>query len=141
MGRTAVVLGAEYALDAIAGLAAAGHCFYTAQGADSGRQVQGEFRGGRIAFVTATPQHKCPAAPYEAALLVDGELRRRLGDRTQIDFHATEPGPMLTAGTEVSAALRQILAGRGIAYHPGRQITAADATARRLHFADSGEAD
>jgi sulfide:quinone oxidoreductase len=134
-------LGAEYDLAAVPGLAAAGHCFYTAQGADSGRQALAAFRGGRVALVTATPQYKCPAAPYEAALLVDGELRRRgLRDRTQIDFHAAEPGPMLTAGAEVSAALRQILADHDIAYHPGRQVTAADATVRRLRFADGAQA-
>ncbi len=137
-----IALGAEYNLVAVPGLAEAGHCFYTAEGAVSGRQALAAFRGGRIAIVTATAQYKCPAAPYEAALLVDGELRRHgLRDRTLIDFHAAEPGPMLTAGAEVSAGLRQILAGRHIAYHPGRQITAADAAARRLRFADGTAAD
>jgi sulfide:quinone oxidoreductase len=136
-----IALGAEYDLGAVPGLAEAGHCVYTAQGAASGRQALAAFAGGRIAVLTATPQYKCPAAPYEAALLVDGELRRR-GERaaTQIDFHAAEPGPMLTAGAEVSAALRRILADHDIAYHPGRQVTAVDAAARRLRFADGAEA-
>lgn len=136
-----IALGAEYNFAAVPGLAGAGHCFYTAEGAADGRRALAAFKAGRVAFVTAAPQYKCPAAPYEAALLVDGELRRRgLRSATAIDFHAAEPGPMLTAGAEVSAALRRILADHDIAYHPGRQISAADAAARRLRFADSTEA-
>jgi sulfide:quinone oxidoreductase len=136
-----IALGAEYDLGAVPGLAEAGHCVYTPQGAASGRQALAAFAGGRIGVLTATPHYKCPAAPYEAALLVDGELRRRgLRAATQIDFHAAEAGPMLTAGAEVSAALKQILAEHEIAYHPGRQVAAVDAAARRLRFADGAEA-
>jgi sulfide:quinone oxidoreductase len=137
-----IALGAEYDLTAVPGLAEAGHCFYTKEGAESGRRALADFSGGRIAVVTATPQYKCPAAPYEAALLVEGDLRRRgLREKSHIEFHAAEPGPMLTAGAEVSAALRQILADHGIAYHPGRQVTKVDAATRRLQFADATQAD
>lgn len=135
-----IALGAEYNLAAVSGLAEVGHCFYTPEGAVAGQRALDAFPGGRIAFLTATPQYKCPAAPYESALLVDGELRRRgLRGKTQIDFHAAEPGPMLTAGAEVSTALRQLIASRDIAYHPGRQIAAVDATSKRLRFADGQE--
>jgi sulfide:quinone oxidoreductase len=135
-----IALGAEYNLAAVSGLAEAGHCFYTPEGAVAGQRALDAFQGGRIAFLTATPQYKCPAAPYESALLVDGELRRRgLRGKTQIDFHAAEPGPMLTAGAEVSTALRQLIASHEIAYHPGRQIAAVDATSKRLRFADGQE--
>jgi sulfide:quinone oxidoreductase len=135
-----VALGADYDLTAVPGLAEAGHCFYTPEGALAGRRALDAFRGGRIAFVTAAPQYKCPAAPYESALLVDGELRRRgLRSTTRIDFHAAEPGPMLTAGAAVSGALRELIASRDIAYQPGRQIVAADPTGK-LRFADGAEA-
>jgi sulfide:quinone oxidoreductase len=136
-----IALGAEYNLAAVPGLAEAGHCFYTPEGAVTGQRALDGFQGGRIAFLTATPQYKCPAAPYESALLVDGALRRRgLRGKAQIDFHAAEPGPMLTAGAEVSTALRQLIASHDIAYYPGRQVTAADKTGKRLHFADGQEA-
>jgi sulfide:quinone oxidoreductase len=135
-----VALGADYDLTAVPGLAEAGHCFYTPEGALAGRRALDAFRGGRIAFVTAAPQYKCPAAPYESALLVDGELRRRgLRSTTRIDFHAAEPGPMLTAGAAVSGALRELIASRDIAYQPGRQIVAAD-PAGKLRFAEGQEA-
>lgn len=136
-----IALGADYDAAAVPGLVEAGYCIYTPEGVLAGRRALDAFRGGRIAFVTATPQYKCPAAPYESALLVDAELRRRgLRAATQFDFHAAEPGPMMTAGAQVSAALRQLMASRDIAYYPGRQITAVDAAGKRLHFADGAQA-
>jgi sulfide:quinone oxidoreductase len=58
-----------------------------------------------------------------------------------IDFHAAEPGPMGVAGPAVSAAVRELLGAKGIAYHPGHQVVRADAARRRLHFADGAEVD
>jgi len=135
-----IALGAEYNAGAVPGLAEAGHCFYTSEGAVNGHQALDAFKGGRIAFLTAAPQYKCPAAPYEASLLVDGELRRQgLRGSVQIDFYAAEPGPMMTAGAEVSAAIRQLIESRDITYHPGRTIAAVDADSRRLRFVNGDE--
>jgi sulfide:quinone oxidoreductase len=135
-----IALGAEYNPGSVPGLAEAGHCFYTAEGAVSGHQALSAFNGGRIAFLTAAPQYKCPAAPYEAALLVDGEFRRRgLRGSVQIDFYAAEAGPMLTAGAEVSAAIRQLIESRGITYHPGQSVAGVDVNGRRLRFANGDD--
>jgi sulfide:quinone oxidoreductase len=136
-----IALGAEYNHGAVPGLAEAGHCFYTAEGAVNGHRAIAAFKGGRIAFLTAAPQYKCPAAPYEAALLIDGGLRRRgVRGNTQIDFYAAEPGPMMTAGADVSAAIRALIESRGITYHPGRTIAEADASGGRLRFTNGEEA-
>lgn len=48
-----IALGAQYNPDAVPGLAEAGHCFYTPQGAVSGQRALGAFQGGGIAFLTA----------------------------------------------------------------------------------------
>jgi sulfide:quinone oxidoreductase len=118
-----VALGAEFALDAIPGLAAVGHTFCTLDGAERLRHVLDEFRAGRIVVLTAAPAYKCPAAPYEAAMLIDGELRRRgIRDKTPLSVYSAEPTPMGVAGPEVSAAVRGMVEGRGIPYHPDHQI-------------------
>ncbi|MDP3971712.1 MAG: FAD/NAD(P)-binding oxidoreductase, partial [Candidatus Nanopelagicales bacterium] len=77
-----------------------------------------------ILIVTAAPLYKCPAAPYEAALLTDA-LMHRTGRRGQVSIavHAAEPGPMGTAGPTVSAAVKQMLSERGIEYRPEHQLT------------------
>jgi NADPH-dependent 2,4-dienoyl-CoA reductase/sulfur reductase-like enzyme len=72
-----IALGAEYAPEAIPGLAEAGLTFYTLEGAAAVRDALSAFSGGRVVVLTAAPLYKCPAAPYEAALLAEDFLRRR----------------------------------------------------------------
>ena len=137
-----IALGAEYAPEAIPGLAEAGLSFYTLEGAAAVRDTLAEFSGGRIVILTAAPMYKCPAAPYEAALLVEDYLRRRgMAESTTIDFFAAEPQPMAVAGPEVGAAVRGMIEARGIAYHPEHQVKAVDPVARRIDFANGVSAD
>jgi sulfide:quinone oxidoreductase len=137
-----VALGAELAPDVIPGLAAAGHNLYTVEGAGGISAALGSFRSGRIVVLTAAPAYKCPAAPYEAAMLIKDALRRRgVRGAVQIDLYAAEPGPMGVTGPQVSAAVRQVVESKGITYHPEHQIVSVDASARRLVFANGTNAD
>lgn len=129
-----VSLGADLAADAVPGLADAGHNLYTLAGALGVWRALERFRGGRVVVVTATPAYKCPAAPYEAAMLLQDQLKRRGMGAATVEVFAAEPGPMGTAGPDVSAAVRGMIEARGIAYHPDHQLESADPAARRLHF-------
>lgn len=142
LGGDAVIiaLGAELAPGAIPGLAEAGHNLYGLEGTTDFRDALSRFDGGRVAVVTAAPAYKCPAAPYEAAMLVNDRLRRRGGD-FQVDFYAAEPAPMATAGPDVAAAVREMVEGKDIGYHPGHQIESADAASRTLTFSDGSSAE
>jgi hypothetical protein len=132
-----VSLGAELEPETIPGLQEAGHNFYTLPGAERLRDALSSLERGRIVILTAAPAYKCPAAPYEAALLVDHFLRERgRRDKVTIDVYAAEPGPMGVAGPDVSAAVKQMLEAKGIPYHPEHQVKAADAAAKRLDFAN-----
>jgi sulfide:quinone oxidoreductase len=136
-----VALGAELAPDAVPGLAQAGANFYTLQGAQAFRDSLRAFRAGRIVVLTATAAYKCPAAPYEAAMLIDDFCRRHgVRDTVEIAVYAAEPGPMGVAGPEVSTGVKQLLAARNIAYHPEHQVTGVDAAAGRLAFANDASA-
>jgi sulfide:quinone oxidoreductase len=132
-----VALGAELAPESIPGLADGGHNLYTLSGASAILGALKSFRGGRVAVLTAAPAYKCPAAPYEAAMLVEAWLRSQ-GQRasTELDFYAAEPGPMGVAGPAVSAAVRQMVESRGIRYHPEHQVVNVDPGARILAFAN-----
>jgi sulfide:quinone oxidoreductase len=133
-----VSMGAELAPETIPGLAEAGHNFYTLAGAEGLRDALRDFEGGRIVVLTAAPAYKCPAAPYEAAMLIESVLRRRrVRDQVQLDFYAAEPGPMGVAGPEVSRAVRGMIEAKGIRYHPEHQIKSVDAGHRVLQF-DNG---
>ena len=136
-----IALGAEYAPQAIPGLAEAGLCIYTLEGAAAIRDALAGFEAGRLAVLTAAPQYKCPAAPYEAALLVDSYLRERgRRDRVSMNFYAAEPGPMMVAGAAVSAGVRAMIESRGVHYHPEHQVKAIDPAARKLEFAGGAQA-
>lgn len=136
-----VALGAELAPEAIPGLQAAGHNFYTLSGAESLRDALATIERGRVVVLTAAPAYKCPAAPYEAALLIDDLLRRRgRRDAVEVDVYAAEPGPMGVAGPTVSGAVKEMLAARGIPYHPEHQVKRVDVAAKRIEFANGDSA-
>jgi sulfide:quinone oxidoreductase len=130
-----VSLGADYAADTIPGLQGAGETFATLTGAQRLASAVNAVTRGRVLVVTAAPLYRCPAAPYEAALLIDAALRRN-GVRGNVDIalHSAEPAPMGVAGANVSAAVTSLLADRGIDYRPSHQITAAEPG--QANFAD-----
>ena len=136
-----IALGAELAPDTIPGLAQAGHNFYTLAGAESLRDQLRGFSGGKLVILTAAPAYKCPAAPYEAAMLMEHHCRKRqIRERTEIDLFTAEPGPMGVAGPDVSKAVRQMVEAKGITYHPEYQIKEVDPVTRRLRFTNGTEA-
>lgn len=137
-----VALGADLAPEMIPGLAESGYNLYTLAGASAFYDALRRFTVGRIVVLTATPAYKCPAAPYEAAMLVEAVLRRRgVRDRVQMDLYAAEPGPMAVTGPKLSGQVRGVVESKGIGYHPEHQVTQVDAAARRLKFANGVTAD
>lgn len=132
-----VALGADYAPQKIPGLLEAGHNAYTLKGATDIRDSLKTFKGGRIVILTAAPAYKCPAAPYEAAMLVEYHSRRLgIRDKTKIKIYAAEPAPMGTAGPEVSRQVRQMVESKGIIYHPNHQVTDVDSKTKTIQFVD-----
>jgi len=137
-----IALGAELAPETIPGLAAAGHNVYTLAGAETLRAARLEIRAGRVAVVVGGMPFKCPAAPYEAAMLLEYDFRKRkLRDRVAVDLYSPEPGPMPVAGPAVSQQVRQLVEAKGIGYHPEHALTRADPGESRLFFANGTTAD
>ncbi len=137
-----ISLGAALAPETIPGLAEAGHNFYTLAGAEALRDALKRLNTGKLVVMTAAPAYRCPAAPYEAAMLLDHDCRKRkVRAQVQIDLYAAEPGPMGVAGPQVSAGVRAMVEAKGITYHPEHQVTAVDAQARRIAFENGAEAE
>ena len=137
-----LALGAELAPELIPGLAQAGHNFYTLAGSQSLCSALPKLSKGRLIVLVAAMPFKCPAAPNEAAMLLEYDCRRRgVRKDVQVDLYTPEPGPMPVAGPEVSAALRHMVEAKGIGYHPGHAVTSVDPIKRRLAFANGAEAD
>ena len=125
-----VALGARFAPEVIPGLSEHGETFCTLEGAVRLRDRLADLARGRILIVTAEPAYKCPAAPYEAALLLDAELRRRgVRDVVELELHAAEPGPMGVAGPAVSKAVRAMVEARGVRYRTEHALAAVEPAA------------
>ena len=132
-----IALGAELAPDAVPGLAQAGHNLYSLAGAEALRDARLAFRAGRIVVLVSGMPFKCPAAPYEAAMLLEYDCRRRgIRDAVSLDIYTPEPGPMPVAGPEVSGQVRQMVEAKGIGYHPEHSVTQVDAGNKRIAFAN-----
>lgn len=132
-----IALGADLDPSAVPGLAEEPGNFYTVAGAQAVWDQLKQLEQGRVVVLISRVPFKCPAAPYEAAMLMDGYLRkRRRRDRVQVEVWAAEPVPMGVAGPQVSQAVIEALEERGIGYYPNRMIAGIDAAARRLVFAD-----
>ncbi len=136
-----LALGVDLNMEAVPGLAKAAETFYTMDGAIRLGKVLREFKGGDVAILVARVPIKCPPAPYEMAMLLDHEFRARgVREKTRMALVTVEPAPTPTAGPEVSGRLREELARREIAYHPGKRVKAVEGERRAVVFEDGGEA-
>ncbi|HEU4449752.1 MAG TPA: FAD/NAD(P)-binding oxidoreductase [Gaiellaceae bacterium] len=132
-GRLVVALGAELAPELLPGFAESAHTVYTLEGAVAAAQALEEFDGGRVAVLVSRLPYKCPAAPYETALLTEALLRKRgVRGRSNVDVYTPEPFPMPTAGSEIGESVRGLLESRGIGFHPEQTVERIEADAREL---------
>jgi sulfide:quinone oxidoreductase len=116
--RLVVALGADLAPDDMPGFSEGAHNVYTLEGATSAGEELRRLREGRVAVLVSRTPYKCPAAPYETALLAEAMLRGRgVRSRCSIDVYTPEPYPMPTAGPLLGGAVADMLAERGITLH------------------------
>ncbi len=127
--------GAELRPEALPGLAEGGRNLYTLDGASGLNADLSRFQGGRLVVLVAAMPFKCPAAPYEAAMLLEARLRAAgVRGRCEVAVYTPEPQPMPVAGPVLGAAVRDMLAARGIAYLPGHQPVAVEPDRRTIRF-------
>jgi sulfide:quinone oxidoreductase len=135
-----VALGADVSMQALPGLESA-ETFYTQDGAERLAARLRDFTGGDLVLLIPRLPFKCPAAPYEAAFVIERMLGERgLADRSRISIHTVEETPLGAAGPEAGKRLREVLASRGIEFHPGRKASSIDPAARAVMFEDGARA-
>ncbi|GAA1431250.1 FAD/NAD(P)-binding oxidoreductase [Streptomyces thermospinosisporus] len=137
-----VALGAELNTGAVPGLdealtaGVAAH-YYTPEAAvDAHTKLKGVTSGKVVFLVTRIP-FKCPAAPYEGAMLTSDLLTETgVRDNVSVDVYTPEPQPMPVAGPVVGQGVVQMLQSQKIGFHPGRQVASVDAASREVVFED-----
>jgi len=132
-----VALGAELAPDAVPGLSGEAFSYYRLDDAQRLHQQLENFSGGRVAVLIPSLPYKCPAAPYEGAMLLDALFRERgIRNRVDISLSTPEPQPLPVAGPTLGAAVVSMLEQKDIAYHPQRKTSEVDAGAHEIVFED-----
>lgn len=134
-----VSLGARLAPERVPGLRAAGHNLYYLEGSiavrDSCRGLDRELKGTKQTVLVAGVPFKCPAAPYEAAMLLAHHAQNHHPEAgTSISLYSPEQGPMGVAGPVVSAGVKGMVAQRGVDYYPKHQVEKVDPESRTLFF-------
>jgi sulfide:quinone oxidoreductase len=135
--KLVVALGAELSPQTIPGFSGTAHHVYTLQAALALREQLKGFSGGRVAVGVSSLPFKCPAAPYEAALLMDHMFRKKgVREKTDIQFFTAEGRPMGVAPPEVGELVKGALENRGISYHPGTKLASVDSEKGEIGFED-----
>lgn len=133
-----VALGADLDVDATPGLTQGGSEFYTVPGAFATRDVIANFGGGKVIIGVLSTPYKCPPAPSETALLLhDNLVKRGLRDSSEISLVIDFPRP-IPPSPDASEALVKAFAGRGIEWHPKREVYELDASRGIAKLRDGG---
>lgn len=121
-------------------MAEAAYDLYDLEGVRQLGSTLQEFRGGRVVILVSRMPFKCPAAPYEAAMLLESFFAKRgLRNKVDLSVYTPEPQPMPVAGPELGAAVSGMLKQQGIGYCPKWTVNRVDPEGRQIHF-ESGEA-
>ena len=114
-----VSLGAQLTPETVTGFDEMAHNLYSQEGCAQIYAALRNLSGGSIAVLITAMPYKCPAAPYEAAFLTESFIREK-GIRRKVEIHLFTPEqtPMPVAPPTVGDSIADMLAARGIHYHP-----------------------
>lgn len=134
-----ISLGAQLVPEKIPGLAQSGYDLYELWEVERLRDELKNFTargyGGRMAIVISSLPFKCPAAPYEAAFLLDDYFQKQgLRDKTEISIFTPETLPMPAAGPENGKVIKAMVEERNIKFNPEFELISVNSGAKELIF-------
>ena len=130
-----IALGASTFPDRSKGFQTAAYNLYDLSGAVRIGEAIEKFEKGKIVVLVASKPFKCPAAPYEAALLLSAFFKKKRRD-VEIEVVTPEKLPMGVAGQEVGNMVVSLLQSREIRFVPQYQTDHIDPSKREIHFQD-----
>ena len=132
-----IALGAEYAPNTIPGFSEHAQHIYDLDSATRFKKSVEKFEGGTIAIGVSRTPFKCPAAPFEVALLLEYYYAKKgIRNNMKIEFFTPETIPVPAVGPEIGNKVLDLLKSRGINYHPKLRLK--DVKKNQLSF-ENGE--
>ncbi len=133
-----VALGADLDPAATPGMVEEGSEFYTVEGADRVSQFMPAFAGGDVIVGVLGNFFKCPAAPFETAIMMHDYLEKR-GLRTTSTIKIVSPmASPIPISPEASAGILEAAGERDIEWWPQSKVTALD-PATKIATLESGQ--
>ena len=119
-----IALGADYAPETIPGFSEHSHHIYDLESALRFKDAIENFEEGVIAIGISRLPYKCPAAPYEVALLLDDYFRKN-GVRHKINFEFFSPEgiPLAAVGPDIGRKVLEFLRSKEINIRMPMKIT------------------
>src|SRR3990167_3756073 len=130
-----ISLGASTFQEKVPGFVEDAFDLYDLSGVKNIRKAIGNFEKGRIVILITSTPFKCPAAPYEAALILSEYFNRKRRD-VDIEVVTPEPLPMPVAGPEVGNMVVSLLQRSGIRFTPQHQVLKIDPENKEISFQD-----
>lgn len=138
-----IALGAELYPNEIPGLSTQNSIYnlYDVDVIPKAREAILSLKSGSIVILITNLPFKCPAAPYEAALLSDFILQKRgVREKIDISIYTPETLPMSTAGPILGNAVKQIVEKRGISFYPQHKVVKIDPEKHEIYFENQKKA-
>jgi sulfide:quinone oxidoreductase len=138
-----ISLGAQLAPETVEGFDEMALNLYSPEGCARIHDALEGLTEGVVGILIPAMPYKCPAAPYEAAFLAESFLRCK-GIRRKVEIHLFTPEhtPMPVAPAGLGDSIADMLAARGVHYHPlftfqelrpeTREVVASDGRAHRV---------
>jgi len=131
-----IALGADLDPAATPGMVEEGTEYYSVDGAERVRTVLPGFEGGDVIIGVLGNFFKCPAAPFETALMLHDYLERR-GRRSSSSIKVISPmSTPIPISPEASAGILDALAARDIGWWPESKVVSMDPSVRLSTLAD-----
>ena len=131
-----IALGASTFPERMEGFSESAYNVYDLVGVEEIRDAIEDFDKGRIVILVSSLPFKCPAAPYEAALLLSAHFTKKKRKNVEIELVTPESIPMGVAGAEVGNMVVSLLQSKDIRFTPEHQATHIDPTKKKITFSD-----
>ncbi|MFQ5884248.1 MAG: NAD(P)/FAD-dependent oxidoreductase, partial [Thermoplasmata archaeon] len=130
-----IALGADTFPEKIPGFLEAAYNLYDLSGAERIREAIETFDKGRIVVLVSSVPFKCPAAPYEAALLLSAYFSEK---RRHVDIEVVTPEllPMGVTGPDVGNTVVSLIQSKGIRFTPQHQAVKIDPAKKEIALED-----
>jgi sulfide:quinone oxidoreductase len=132
-----IALGANYDDSIIPGLKLDqfSHEYYTPAGAERLRPALNAVKPNQhIVILIPRSPFKCPPAPYEFAMLLRDHFKNV--PKVKISVYTLENAPMMTAGPEAGAFMKDQLKTNGISFNGGKKTISVDTDMKKITFED-----